>query len=118
MRAHTGLRIVLVALLGASLTGCLAMREVPVPSPDRPNYDLRLKPGRKIEATLKDGTVQKFRLVKQEPGTLVGDNVRVTYPEIDKLKVQRISVVRTSATAGVLGYVGLVLLLAFAMAGG
>ena len=105
--------VALTTVICFAVTGCMSVRPVHLPSPDKPDYVLRIKPGRKVVATLQDGTVKSFELVSMDQETLVGKDVRVPIADIKELKVERLNQGRTwtAATVGgvILGFAALIL---------
>jgi hypothetical protein len=90
-----------------TLTACMTMREVPIAAVQPQSKTLELKTGRTIIATLKDGSIQRFKLKAVEADVLTGQNgERVAFADITSLKVERISPALT--TFAVIGAVAVV----------
>jgi len=70
-------------------SGCTSLQNVPLSqggqSVERPD----IKAGESVVVTKKDGTKQKFKVLKVEDDALVGHNVRITYTDMSSLEAQR-----------------------------
>jgi hypothetical protein len=78
----------LLAVAAFLTTGCTSLQNVPLAqgvSNARPD----VKAGESVVVTKKDGTTQKFKVLKVEDDALVGHNVRVSYADIASLEAQR-----------------------------
>ena len=104
-------RIVVVACC-LTLTACMTVREVPVAQVQPPTQTRILKPGRKIMATLKDGSVRRFRLKAVDTEELTGQTgEHVAFADIATLKVERINPGATAlAAVGAAAVVGVILI--------
>jgi len=54
-----------------------------------------VKPGDQVDCTLRNGTDLKFKVVRVEPGALVGDSQRANVNDLTYLKVKRFSAGKT-----------------------
>ena len=104
-----------VIVLSLSLTACMNLREVPVTSVQPQTKTRDLKPGRRISATLTNGTVVRFRLKSVETDALTGrGGERVAFADIASLKVERINPATTTvAVVGAVAVVSFILMNAF-----
>ena len=69
-------------------TGCTSLHIVPLAQGGnvaRPN----VKAGESVVVTKKDGTKQKFKVLKVEDEALVGHNVRINYADMNSLEAMR-----------------------------
>jgi uncharacterized protein YcfL len=69
-------------------TGCTSLQNVPLAqgaSNTRPD----IRAGESVVVTRKDGTQQKFKVLKVEDDALVGHNVRIAYADMSSLDAQR-----------------------------
>jgi hypothetical protein len=70
-------------------TGCTSLQNVPLSqggqSIERPD----VKAGESVIVTKKDGTKQKFKVLKVEDDALIGHNVRIDYADMSSLEAQR-----------------------------
>jgi hypothetical protein len=75
-------------------TGCTSLQNVPLSqggqSVERPD----IKAGESVVVTRKDGTKQKFKVLKVESDALIGHNVHINYADISSLEAQRADTVR------------------------
>ena len=69
-------------------TGCTSMISVPLTRSDQ-TVAPDVKVGESVLVTKKDGTKQKFTVLKIEDDALVGHNVRVNYSEMAAIEVRR-----------------------------
>lgn len=80
-----------VALLTVAIfltTGCTSLQTVPL-EPGAGNTRPDIKAGESVVVTRKDGTRQKFTVLKVEDDALVGHNVRIAYADMSALEAQR-----------------------------
>ena len=70
-------------------TGCTSLQNVPLSQNGQTVARPNVKAGESVVVTKKDGTKQKFKVLKVEDDALVGENVRVSYADISSLEAQR-----------------------------
>jgi hypothetical protein len=122
-----GLRRAVAMLAGVSvlLAGCVSLKNVPPPVPGQPAQAQAVKVGDKVQVLTQRGETYVFTVTAVETGALVGKveatakEVRVPFPDIASLKVERVDAVRTSlAGVGTILIIAGVLALAFVLGGG
>ncbi|HLA71408.1 MAG TPA: hypothetical protein VK624_07845 [Steroidobacteraceae bacterium] len=69
-------------------TGCTSLQNVPL-AQGANNARPDIKAGESVVVTRKDGTQQKFKVLKVEDDALVGHNVRIAYADMSSLDAQR-----------------------------
>jgi hypothetical protein len=69
-------------------TGCTTLQNVPL-APGAEHARPDIKPGESVIVTKKDGTQQKFTVLKVEDDALVGHNVRINYADMSALTARR-----------------------------
>jgi len=69
-------------------TGCTSLQNVPLVQ-GAGNTRPDIKAGESVVVTRKDGTQQKFTVLKVEDDALVGHNVRIAYADMSALEAQR-----------------------------
>ncbi len=123
----SGLRAAVALLAGVSvlLAGCVSLKNVPPPVPGQPAQAQAVKVGDKVQVVTQGGETYVFTVTAVETGVLVGKvaatakEVRVPFPDIASLKVERVDAVRTSlAGLGTILILAGVLVVAFLASGG
>jgi hypothetical protein len=106
-------------------TGCVSMRDVPLPAPGPPGQTVAVKVGDKVQVQTKSGETFVFRVTAVESEALagksepVGKEMRVKYQDIASLQVERVDVARTSlAGVGTVLIIVGVAALVFVLGGG
>ena len=86
---HSLLRAAALLTVAAFLTtGCTTLTSVPLTNSNQ-TFAPDVKAGESVVVTKKDGTKQKFTVLKVESDALVGHNVRINYTDMAALDVQR-----------------------------
>ena len=70
-------------------TGCTSLQNVPLSQSAQGIERPAVKAGESVVVTKKDGTKQKFKVLKVEDDALVGQDVRISYADISSLEAQR-----------------------------
>ena len=70
-------------------TGCTSLQNVPLSQGGQRVERPDIKAGESVIVTKKDGTKQKFKVLKVEPDALIGHNVRIDYADMASLEAQR-----------------------------
>ena len=70
-------------------TGCTSLQNVPLSQAGQSVERPAIKAGESVVVTKKDGTKQKFKVLKVEDDALVGQNVRISYADMASLEAQR-----------------------------
>jgi uncharacterized protein YcfL len=70
-------------------TGCTSLQNVPLSQGGQNVERPGIKAGESVVVTRKDGTKQKFKVLKVEADALVGHNVRINYADMSSLEAQR-----------------------------
>lgn len=116
MNTQTGpVRIALVVLLGLSLlcSGCTTLQRVHLPERVTSQSLTAVKPGDRVEITLKSGEQKRFRIAEITETGLQGRRDSVAFADIAALDVRRVHAWRT--TGAVLGTVVAVAVVGFAI---
>jgi uncharacterized protein YcfL len=79
----------LLAIASFLTTGCTSLQNVPLSMNSQGASRPDVKAGESVIVTKKDGSKQKFKVLKVEDDALVGHNVRVNYADMSGLEAQR-----------------------------
>jgi hypothetical protein len=79
----------LVTVAAFLTTGCTSLQDVPLSQGAQGAERPGIKAGESVVVTKKDGTRQKFKVLKVEDDALVGHNVRIGYADMSSLEAQR-----------------------------
>jgi uncharacterized protein YcfL len=90
MNMQTWKRATALLTIAAFLTtGCTSLQNVPLSQGGQSVARPDIKAGESVVVTKKDGTKQKFKVLKVEDDALVGQNVRISYADMASLEAQR-----------------------------
>lgn len=90
MNMQTWKRAAALLTVAAFLTtGCTSLQTVPLSQRGQGAERPDIKAGESVVVTKKDGTKQKFKVLKVEDDALVGHDVRISYAEMSALEAQR-----------------------------
>ncbi|MEO8061239.1 MAG: hypothetical protein ABI821_00685 [Pseudomonadota bacterium] len=90
MNMHTWKHAAALLTVAAFLTtGCTSLQNVPLSQGGQGVERPDIKAGDSVVVTKKDGTTQKFKVLKVEDDALVGHNVRSNYADMSSLAAQR-----------------------------
>jgi uncharacterized protein YcfL len=90
MNMQTWRRATALLTVAAFLTtGCTSLQNVPLSQNGQSVQRPDIKAGESVVVTKKDGTKQKFKVLKIEDDALVGQNVRISYADMASLEAQR-----------------------------
>ena len=79
----------LVTVAAFLTTGCTSLQNVPLAQSSQGVERPDIKAGESVVVTKKDGTQQKFKVLKVEDDALVGHDVRISYADMQSLEAQR-----------------------------
>ena len=90
MNMQTWKRATVLLTVAAFLTtGCTSLQNVPLSQNGQGVERPDIKAGESVVVTKKDGTKQKFKVLKVEDDALIGHDVRISYADISSLEAQR-----------------------------
>lgn len=90
MNMQTWKRTAALLTVAAFLTtGCTSLQNVPLSQSGQGVERPDIKAGESVVVTKKDGTQQKFKVLKVEDDALVGHDVRISYADMSSLEAQR-----------------------------
>lgn len=108
--------VAMVVAMSLLVSGCVSMKNVPLPEHGQPLQTVAVKAGNKVQVETRGGEILEFIVTVVEPEVLVGKRegtdtkVRVRFQDIQELRVQHVDAVRTFLNC--LEAVGVVLLVA------
>lgn len=79
----------LLTVIAFLTTGCTSLQNVPLSQSGQSAQRPDIKAGESVVVTKKDGTKQKFKVLKVEDDALVGQDVRISYADMSSLEAQR-----------------------------